>query len=288
MNVALVTYSEQPDLSDSDVLLVEPLSKLHIKAKGVPWDDNTIDWKQFDLVVLRSCWNYHYNIEKFLSWLEKLEKNNVKVLNSPSIVKWNLNKKYLLDLQKKQIPIIPTIIVDKQNISNIDSLVPNSWSSTVIKPTIGASAFEIMRMERNKLKESITEINTKISGNEFIVQPLMKEISQGEYSFIYIGNILGHVILKIPMSGDYRTNYKYGGKEILVQPTQELVKQVGDIMQKVNLPTLYTRVDGIVVDGIFSVMELELIEPYLFLKEHPSTAELFAKHIGTYIRDLIF
>ncbi|PIY68794.1 hypothetical protein COY90_04040 [Candidatus Roizmanbacteria bacterium CG_4_10_14_0_8_um_filter_39_9] len=280
MNVALVTYLEQPALADSDELLVEPLKKQGITAVAAPWNDTTIDWKQFNLVILRSCWEYHRQLDTFLSWINNLEKNKVKMLNSPRIIRWNVNKKYLFDLQKKGVNIIPSVLVEKENISKLNSLIPIEWSSLIIKPTVGASGFEIMKIERSELQNSLSRIESQISQNEFIVQPLIKEISSGEYSFIYIKDILGHVMLKTPAIGDFRTNYKFGGHDRVVYPKPVICRQVEDIIKKIDLPFLYARIDGIVVGGQFLLIELELIEPYLFMCEYPPTAKLFAQEIS--------
>jgi len=203
------------------------------------------------------------------------------MFNPPSVVRWNCNKKYLLDLQKKGVPIVPTVIINKTDLPRIRSLVPNNWSTLIVKPTVGASGFGVIKIEE---KDSSSKDIESLSFNEVLVQPLIKEIENGEYSFIYIGKNLSHVVLKIPASGDYRTNYKHGGKEELVRPDKGIAKQVENIIEKVNLPFLYARVDGVIVRRQFLLMELELIEPYLFMCQHPPSANLFAKQIASLLK----
>lgn len=109
-HVALVTCSTFPELSESDKRLIEPLRKEGFIPYVVPWDRKNIDWNLFDGIVLRSCWNYTAKYSQFMDWLSDLKHINAKVWNPVSIIRWNSHKSYLLDLAKKGIPIIPTVI----------------------------------------------------------------------------------------------------------------------------------------------------------------------------------
>src|SRR4030042_2037048 len=99
--VGLITYCQSPELTPSDQLLVEPLKKLGFNPVAVPWDDENVNWSAFDVLIFRSCWNYHLQYKKFIEWLNHLEKLHIPVWNPIPIIKWNSNKIYLKDLEYK-------------------------------------------------------------------------------------------------------------------------------------------------------------------------------------------
>src|SRR3989338_2501792 len=113
MNIAFVTYDKSPRFTPSDKLLVKPLESFGHKLFPAPWDNPEIDWQKFDVLILRSCWNYHLHIDGFLSWLKKIKKLGIRLWNPYQIVLWNIDKRYLFDLEKKGIGIIPTKLIKK-------------------------------------------------------------------------------------------------------------------------------------------------------------------------------
>lgn len=280
-NVALVTYRESPKLIDGDNLLVEPFNKHGLEVKAVPWDQPNIDWQSFDLVILRSCWNYHYKVKEFADWLNSLEKNKVNLWNPINIVKWNINKKYLLDLKDKGIPIITTSIFNQDNIDTaqnyINSLV---CKEIVIKPTSGASAYKVNKIRKTDYSSDLPIVKEILSDSEAMIQPYMKEISdEGEYSFIFFNKKYSHAVLKHPKKEEYRTQLTFGGREEKTTPDDSLIKQAQNVLFKIDSPLLYARVDGICVNGKLLLMELELTEPYLFFEYDEKAAQKFTEAV---------
>src|ERR1700692_7558 len=105
--IAFVTYQEHPEITEDDSLAVNALGKLDIRVAGIPWDERGMDWRRYDAVVLRSCWDYYYHHEQFLAWIQFLEESGVIVLNEPSVVRWNSEKTYLTDLSRAGANIVP-------------------------------------------------------------------------------------------------------------------------------------------------------------------------------------
>src|SRR5262245_48892600 len=112
--VALATYERAPDLAPDDQALPSQLARLGLAVHAEVWSDRTVDWASFDAVIVRSCWDYHLRISEFRSWLERLETTGLVVLNSPSLIRWNADKRYLLDLARRGVTTIPTTVVSSE------------------------------------------------------------------------------------------------------------------------------------------------------------------------------
>lgn len=278
--VGFVTFKDSPNLSDSDILLMEPMAKYGYKIIPAAWDDETINWTKFHCLVFRSCWNYHYNTAKFVEWLDKLEKFNVKTWNPLKIVKWNLNKFYLQDLNNKGVSTIPTVYVKQGYPENLKCLMEKSdWNEVVIKPTIGASGYKIFKSTLSEAAQNQKNFDKLVNIVDVMVQPLIPElVNHGETSMIFINKKFSHAVNRSPKPGDYRSNYEFGGREERINNLDKNIVEAGkSIVEKINSPLLYARVDGVEKDNRFLLMELELIEPYLFLDIAKETLENFAK-----------
>ncbi|MCJ7740558.1 hypothetical protein MUP32_04565 [Candidatus Microgenomates bacterium] len=279
--IALVTYSQYQKLTTSDNFLIKPLKEAGFDPTAVAWDDDKVNWQQFDLIILRSCWNYHLKVNEFTGWLDYLEKNKLRVFNPVSLLKWNLDKKYLLDLEKKGIPIIPTVFIKKgSTIDLIKIIEENNWPEIVIKPTIGASAYEVHKVTTETVKPIQSKYDQLVNRGDVMIQPLMKEVvTEGEYSFVFLGGRFSHAILKKPKSNEFRTNYRFGGTCQRVEPAEKLLLQATTIMKAIPSPALYARVDGLNINGKLTLMELELIDPHLFFDLYPPAADKLVKAI---------
>lgn len=284
-HVALVTYDEYPNLTESDALLVEPLLKERINSSPIPWNDKTIDWSQFDAIILRSAWNYQFHYQEFLSWLSNLEKIKTRVFNPLPLLRWNSHKSYILDLQNKGVPVIPTIFNAKGKQNNLLNTMNNFHSDNIIiKPAIGASALGVTRIKRADCEKSEESIQKLFATEDYLIQPLMKEVMiEGEYSLVFIGNIFSHAVLKKPKRNEFRSNSEFGAKEEIINPSKSLIRQAADVIRTVESNILYARVDGINANGKFILMELEFIEPHLFFDLKPEAARLFAHTLKTYV-----
>ncbi|MBI4130856.1 hypothetical protein HY468_06060 [Candidatus Roizmanbacteria bacterium] len=280
--IALITYKESPELSKSDALLVEPLKNEGFTSQAVPWDSGDIDWERFTALVLRSCWNYHYNYQDFLTWLSKIENTHIPLWNPAEVVRWNANKKYLTDLESKGVSTVPTVWLEKDERTNLEDIAgEKKWNDLVVKPSVGASAYGIFRVRSGEYNAAQIKINDILQQSEVMIQPLMEEVmSEGEYSLVFIGGEYSHAMLKTPKEGDFRSNHHCGATEVKVEPDRPLIDQAYSILDKVDSPLLYARIDGINRDGEFVLMELELIEPHLFFDQDQQSPTRFAKALA--------
>lgn len=280
--IAIVTSKEHSVITSDDMILVNILKTSGILCVPAPWDTPETDWKTFDLVLVRSCWNYHRHIESFTAWLNILEQSSVPVFNSVDTIKWNLNKKYLRELELKGIPIPETRWLDANQLSNRDLhelLNKNNWGKAVVKPCISASAFQTMIVTTQTISDSSVDYSLTFNGG-IMIQKFIEEIpAEGEISLIYFNGKFSHAVLKKAVSGEFRVQSEFGGSSEEIIPSQNMLNTSEAILSAIDKSILYARIDGVVIENQFTLMELELIEPVLFFEISPSGAATFAKFI---------
>jgi len=274
--IGIITYHGEPNLSDDDKLLIKPIQDRGFQVQPVLWDSKA-DWKEFDVLVIRSCWDYHLRVDEFLRWLDQLDKLGVTVWNPTKILRWNHKKSYLKELAKQGIDVIETIWLEKNSSMSLPNiLTENNWEKAVVKPPIGASAHSVFLIDRTNAKEMQSEIDELLTQSELMVQPFIKEIqTEGELSIIFIGREYSHSVVKSPKENDFRSNY-FGNAVKLAHPSEEIIQQAKKVYDTIESPLLFARIDGINVNGNLKLMEFELIEPYLFFGLYPGAAEKFA------------
>lgn len=283
--VALITWAGLPEGAESEQLLLARLSEAGAGGQMVNWRDPAVDFSGFDLVVLRSCWNYHLHAQEFTEWLQRTAKAT-PVLNAIETVLWNSNKFYLRELEERGIEIAPTCFVSGGTLRNQDYLSrTESWQQVVVKPAISASAHKTWLFERKDMpSEKLAEL---MDGNGFLLQQFIPEIqTQGEISFIYLDGHYSHAVLKRPAVDDFRVQQEHGGSAELFAPSASLLQEANAIAQAVPQvrDSLYCRLDAVERNRKLILMELELIEPELFLGLAQGTAERFATAIVNRLR----
>jgi len=240
----------------------------------VAWDEDT-DWAQYDACLIGTTWDYCDRYEEFLATLKRINQL-APVFNSPDMVAWNAHKGYLRELNKKGINTIPTVWIDDQ-LASVDwqSLHKILSSETlVIKRQVGANA-------DGQFKKGIVESAPKLS-HPVMVQPYLKAIAdEGEYSFIFIDGEFSHALLKKPSKGDYRIQSSYGGTEAAIKPEKKDLRMATAVLEVLDDTPLYARVDMVRdSEGILSLMELELIEPFLYPLQGPNLGKMILAAIG--------
>lgn len=275
--IAFVTCAKQPHLYPSDELVVPLLKKNTIDVIAVPWNQ-TLQWNLFDLIVIRSAWDYPLHYEKFNIWLDSL--HHLSVWNNVSTLRWNTKKTYLSTFEGNHIPIVPTHIVTNIN------LIPKTfypWNAIVIKPAIGAWAFETKMFDESDTHHWHAHIHRLLQKGPVIIQQYMKEIQNGEYSCIFFDKKYSHSVLKIPKKGEFRVQSSYGGTVIRINPPDRILTQAQAVIDSIPQSLLYARVDGIIQNGTFFLLEVELCEPELFLDAHPHAPQKFCDTIVSYL-----
>jgi glutathione synthase/RimK-type ligase-like ATP-grasp enzyme len=276
--IALITWAGLPQGAHSEQLLIPLLAANGVAARMVDWRDPSARFNQFDLLVLRSCWDYHLHVQEFTEWLHRT-KRIAPILNYVDTVLWNSNKFYLRELQERGIPIVPTAFVSGDE--RIREALPaqmDSWEKVVVKPAISASAYKTRVLERGDVPP--VDVLADLMGDaDFLAQQFVPEIqTEGEISFIYIDGAYSHAVCKRPARGDFRVQQEHGGTAELFDAPASLLHQarvIADLVPEVST-SLYCRLDAVEKDGELILMELELIEPELFLGLAEGAAESFA------------
>jgi hypothetical protein len=282
LTIGLATCRKVPDLTPDDRLLASEVRRRGAEVVSVLWDDDSVDWGVFDSLVLRSVWDYHHRVDEFRAWLDRLERARVRVWNPIPMVRWNLHKSYLEELAGAGIPVVPTVRLARGSLADLGALLAEKgWARAVVKPAISASAHETWLLEIAEAGERQARFAALLAERDLLVQrfePAVRE--RGEWSLLFFGGVYSHAMLKRPGAGDFRVQEELGGSSTLTEPPEGLVEQAQRILARWSEPPLYARVDGIDLDGTFTLMELELIEPVLFLGSHPQAPARLADALG--------
>jgi glutathione synthase/RimK-type ligase-like ATP-grasp enzyme len=279
--VALVTSEAFADLYEDDRLLMPALADRGIASAPTVWSDASIDWTSFDALIMRSPWDYFERVGEFRAWLDARIAEGVLLCNPREILEWNFDKRYLQDLARAGVAVVPTLCIETSDRADIAALArARGWDDIVIKPTIAGGGYRILRSRVEELDRHAAEIATTLEDRGLLVQPFLPEIqSGGELSLLFFDGVFSHAVCKRPRTGDYRVQFQFGGTNENAQVSQELVAQARTCIEHAPAPTVYARVDGVVREGSFLLMELEIFEPLMFLERHPEAPARFARAI---------
>lgn len=246
----------------------------------VPWKACDVSWDQYQLVVIRSTWDYQDEPDAFLRVLEQIDESSARLENGLSVVRWNIKKTYLKDLQTRNIRIVPTCWLTDFDPSRVRELSDELGSEQlVIKPLIGASAIDTYQFSLDP--ESIRPIADVFRGRPAMVQPFVRTIkTQGELSLFFFGGDYSHSVLKRPAKGDFRVQHEYGGRVEAITPDGDIVEFAQTAIRAIGSDVLYARADIVRLDQAPALMELELVEPALYFEYGPRAAAMFAEAAG--------
>lgn len=266
MRLGIVTCTKCRHLIASEQALLPLLAHKSIQGIPVVWNDPQIDWKAFDALLVRSIWDYHLYPAEFQKWLSDIERLEVPIWNPVHALRWNHHKFYLRELQHLGVPIVPTLFLHQGQGDAKHKAQLLGWRAVVVKPAISASGYRTKVVDLTSPGAENILLETSQFGDH-LVQPFMPEIQQsGEVSLIFFDHKFSHAVLKRPRPGEFRVQAEYGGHEVPFAAEPGLVEQARRVLESSGFKLLYARVDGVVVGGEFRLMELELIEPDLFLE----------------------
>jgi glutathione synthase/RimK-type ligase-like ATP-grasp enzyme len=285
MKIAILTCEKLPELTQNDQLLIPALAKVNIAATAVIWNDNTVNWRDFDYLIFRNTWDYFEKEAEFNLWLDQIEQLRIKTLNSIDIIKKNKHKFYLREMEKQGVKILPTLFIDKTDELNIHKIMPSHWKKAVIKPAFSAGSYQTEVFELKEVQKINNDYKKIASEKELLLQEFMPEIqTQGETSIIFFNKKFSHAVNKKPIAGDFRIQVQFGGQYTLVQPSAELIEKAQQIVNTFTGELLYARVDGIVIDNELHLMEVECIEPDLYFNLSEGSLDRFVSAIVDLIK----
>lgn len=266
-DVALATCSLLPDLDDDERLLIPALAEHRVVAEARVWDDPSVRWEEFRLVVIRSAWDYAGRREVFLEWCARMP----SVLNEAPVIAWNTDKIYLRDLAGAGIPIVPTTWIGTED-QDGHAHVPGGH--VVVKPSVSSGAQNTSRYGPDDRDDAVAHVQRLVQeGWTAMVQPYVASVdTAGESGLIYIDGVFSHAIRKGPLlqAAGVATNELWAFEDIAPRdPSPDeraLAEATMDALPWPRNALLYARVDLVRgEDGNPVLLELELAEPSLFL-----------------------
>lgn len=285
---AYLTMADFGDFVTDFDLSFAPMAELGWETEMVPWRSE-VDWSDYDLVYICTPWDYWDDVAGFIEVLERIDQSSATLVNSLDLVHWNLEKNYLRDLESRGAGIVPSLFHDHFDPRDIPGwFAAHGRDKIVVKPLVGANSAHIIVLTNPVPQEVIDELHETYISRPFFVQPFMKRIqSEGEYSTFFFNGEYSHAILKKPEEGDFRSQEEYGADIRSVEAPQALIDAAHDVVALVEPLPVYVRADFVRdVDDRFLVMELELIEPSLYLRTDPGSAERFAKALTANMESL--
>lgn len=242
-----------------------------ITFEAVSWDDPDARWHDFDAAMIGTTWDYPQRTDAFLATLRCIE-TATTLVNSAATAAWNYRKTYLRDLAARGAPVIPTVWADHLTADGAGAAAKRlGTGQLVVKRQVGSNSEGQMRLGPGDAVPTVTA--------PVMIQPYRAAIAtEGELSFIFIAGRFSHALQKHPAAGDYRVQSDYGGREAVYQPTDADCGLAEQIVRLVDPLPFYARVDMLrAPHGGLELMELELIEPFLFPLQGPALGDRIAQ-----------
>ena len=261
-----------------DQLVQNALNALGLNTFRVSWDDAVFDWTSTSYILFRSTWDYFNRFQEFSLWLSKVTKQTI-LLNSEKIIRWNIDKHYLLDLQKYGVRIAKTHFIETGTNTTLNELRNTfGWKETVLKPCISGTARHTYRLNENNLEAHETIFKQLIATETMMLQPFQYNIvEKGEISMMVFNGEFSHAVLKTAKQGDFRVQDDFGGSVKMYTPTVEEIEFVENTVKACPELPIYARVDIFTDnDNQIALSELELIEPELWFRYFPQAAKKLA------------
>lgn len=245
-----------------------------VEVDPIPW---TVagDLSGYDLVLPLVTWGYFERPDEWFAFLDRLERESLPVVNPPALLRWNSDKQYLAELGERGVPTVPTLAAEALSPEQLDEARSRFGTERlIVKPPISGGAFETYLLEPGE------GVPPSVQGRRMIVQPFISAIKDGEYSLILFDDVLSHCVVKRPRDGDFRVQPHYGGETAVCDVPDGAAELAAAALAAAPAKATYARVDIIRDDsGELRIMELELVEPALFLHVVPEAETTFANAI---------
>jgi hypothetical protein len=271
--VAIATSEALPDLDPDSQLLLPALDAAGVDATVAVWSDPAVDWAAPDAVLVRSTWDYFDRADEFLAWVDRAGAAARRFLNPPAVVRWNAHKAYLRELAGRGVPVVDTQWVAAGETATVEH------ERGIVKPAVSGGAQGLRRVARG---DRVT------AEEDLLIQPFLASITdEGELSLFYAAGAFTHMVRKVPARGDIRVQPEFGSTVTVEEPDAEAHAVARSVLAAVDggaaLP--YARVDLVrAADGTLRLIELEVIEPQLYLRWAPEAAAAFASAIAAAAR----
>ena len=276
MRVAIASCRKLPEPDQDQAVLMTALASAGLDAAMLAWDDPDAPFASYDLTIIRSTWNYFHHVEAFVAWTARVAEHT-RLLNPPAIVAWNAMKTYLAELEKRGLDVVPTAFVARGAETRLEAILDErGWDEVVIKPVVSAGSFRTERFDRATVAAGQAFLGALAADREAMVQRWMPSVeTHGERSLVWIDGEFTHAIRKSP-------RFAGGFEQVTEVPIADDERAfAARALAPLAADLLYARVDLVRDgDGVVRLMELELIEPSLFLRQSPAALARFVAAIG--------
>ncbi|MBX9624745.1 MAG: hypothetical protein K2X82_13140 [Gemmataceae bacterium] len=268
-----------------DRLLRAELGRLGLSSARVEWGRPDQDWSAFRCAAFRTTWDYFDRLADFSAWLDRVQRQT-RLCNPPATVLWNMDKHYLADLEARGVRVVRTRFVERGSFPGLrDLLDETGWDEAVIKPCVSGAARHTYRVGRAAAAALDAVVRPLAAAESLLLQPFERSVLEdGEDSLMVFRGRYSHAVRKTAKPGDFRVQDDHGGTVRPHQPTPAQIDLAERAIAACDPAPAYGRVDMIRdYEGEFAVMELELIEPELWLRLHPPAAAALAAAIAASI-----
>ena len=276
--IAIATCDSYEELKVDDRMLAEALRARGAEATSLVWDEADGEWGEFDLCLVRSTWDYHDRHEDFLAWARRVEAATA-LRNPADLIAWNSDKRYLRELGEGGVPTVPTVWVERGADVDLATLLGREgWDEVVVKPVVDLGAKNLHRVGAGEAQAALAAV---LARHDAMVQPFLASLeAEGELSLIFLDGAFSHAVRKRPAAGDFRVQSIWGGTFEATTPGAEHLRVAEQALAQLDEKPLYARAD-LVTDaaGNPALIELELIEPNLYLSTHPAATGQLANAV---------
>jgi len=282
--ILFATYGASPSLTADDALYASALERRGMRVEAAVWDDPAVAWSNAAAVVIRSTWDYHLRRDEFLAWVDRAG-SATSLHNGARVVRWNSHKKYLNELAKRHVPVIDTVFADAGSRLDLDLIArAHGWTDTVVKPSVSASAHETRRFSADDREAGQLHLERLLAQRDVMVQPHLSALAErGELSLLYARGRFSHAVRRRSALIENDTMPKVApamASNVARRQAYRVLAAAADAIGVAPNDLLYARVD-LAETGAdeYVLLELELVEPSLFLVHAPEAAEQYANEL---------
>lgn len=280
---------QQPDGFEVDIeTAFPPLAALGWQFDAVRWQSTSIDWAEYDAVYIGAAWDYPDDADCFIAVLERIVQSGTILVNDLSLVRWTLAKTYLRELESRGVNIVPSLWYESFDMRVVNDAFGFFHTETIIiKPVISTNATHTYLLASAQAEALADELAVAFENRPFVIQKFMSSVqAAGEYSLFFFDGLFSHAVRKVPASADFRVQEQFGATIAAVAADADLLEEAEKVMGMVDPGPVYARVDLVRDDdGQPRLMELELIEPSMYLQLSPTAPTRFAEAFDRYYNE---
>jgi glutathione synthase/RimK-type ligase-like ATP-grasp enzyme len=282
VDVALVTGAAGPSfMHEVDARLAAALRGRGARVHAPRWNDGEVDWESFDVAVVRTTWDYVDDRDAFVAWAAATA-DRTALWNPADVLRWNTHKSYLLELEDRGAPVVPTAwLAQGDRLDLTELLASRGWSRAVVKPAVAAGSEGLARVDATQAAAGQRHLDALLATGDAMVQPYLSSVeTRGELSVIVVDGEVSHAVRKRPTAGEFRIQEEFGGRYVAETLDRDAAELAAWLVDAAGTELLLARVDLLEDEvGALQLAELEATEPDLYLDAAPGAAARVADAI---------